>query len=372
MDRVDCVVIGAGVVGLAIARELAMTGREVVIVESQATIGSGTSSRNSEVVHAGIYYPRGSLKAQLCVDGRRQLYRYCSEHHIPHARCGKLIVANSPEQCAELERIAARATANGVGDLQYLTAAAARLTEPQLECAAALLSPSTGIIDSHALLQQLLADAESADAMIAFQSEVVAARVEPAGIALDVATADGNSTTLLASRVVNSAGLAAPRLSRHFAGLPRDLIPQAFFSKGNYFSLAAKAPFSHLIYPLPEAGGLGVHLTLDIAGQARFGPDVEWLEIDDDRQIDYRVDAARAARFYESIRRYWPALPNGALQPGYSGVRPKLVRSGDDRDFMIQGPHQHGIKGLVNLFGIESPGLTASLAIACYVGKLLQ
>jgi len=371
MDSVDCVVVGAGVIGLASARALAMAGHEVVIVESQTTIGSGTSSRNSEVIHAGIYYPSGSLKAQLCVAGRQMLYRYCAEHNIAHRRCGKLIVAASAAQCEGLERIAARALANGVDDLQRLCAAEAIALEPQLACAAALLSPSTGIIDSHALLQQLLADAESAGAAIAFQSEVLAARCDGSGIALDVVTPDGGQTTLLAKRVVNAAGLAAPRLARQFAGLQQDGVPQAFFSKGNYFSLAGKSPFSRLIYPLPEAGGLGVHLTLDIGGQARFGPDVEPLDIEDERQIDYRVDAARADRFYASIRRYWPALADDTLQPGYSGVRPKLTQGGEDKDFVIQGPQQHGIDGLVNLFGIESPGLTASLAIGQQVCALI-
>jgi L-2-hydroxyglutarate oxidase LhgO len=372
MDRVDCIVIGAGVVGLAIARELAMAGREVVIVESQKTIGSGTSSRNSEVIHAGIYYAPGSLKAQLCVSGRQLLYRYCDEHHIPHARNGKLIVATSLEQCAGLDRILTRAKANGVNDLQNLSSAEAKAREPQLECLAALLSPSTGVIDSHALLTQLLADAESAGAVLALQSEVLAARLEQSGTILEVMTNSGEQTTLLANCVINAAGLAAPRLARHFSGLSQNLVPTAFYSKGNYFSLAGKTPFSRLIYPLPEAGGLGVHLTLDIAGQARFGPDVEWLDIDDDRQIDYRVDATRADRFYESIRRYWPALPDGALQPGYSGVRPKLTHGDDERDFIIQGRKQHGINRLVNLFGIESPGLTASLAIGRYVHALLN
>ncbi len=372
MERVDCIVIGAGVVGLAIARELAIAGREVVIVESQKTIGSGTSSRNSEVIHAGIHYSPHSLKAQLCVSGRQLLYRYCDEHHIPHARCGKLIVATDLEQCAGLDRILTRAKANGVNDLQNLSAAKAKALEPQLECAAALLSPSTGVIDSHALLTQLLADAESAGALLALQSEVGAARCEQAGIALEVTTSSGEQTVLLANCVINAAGLAAPRLAQHFSGLSQDLVPKAFYSKGNYFSLVGKTPFSHLIYPLPEAGGLGVHLTLDIAGQARFGPDVEWLEIEDDRQIAYRVDATRVDRFYESIRRYWPALPDDALQPGYSGVRPKLTRGDDERDFIIQGPKQHGINGLVNLFGIESPGLTASLAIGRHVYALLN
>lgn len=371
MDSVDCVIIGAGVVGLAIAREMALAGRDVIIVEAADAIGSGTSSRNSEVIHAGIYYAPESLKAQLCGQGRELLYRYCEERHVPHARCGKLIVAADAEQDKRLDSIAARAASNGVTDLRRLSRAEATAKEPQLECVAALLSPSTGIVDSHALMQQLLADAEAAGASLALQSEVVAARVESAGIILEVLTPDGQHTDLLATHVINAAGLAAPRIARHFSGLPPQSIPTAYFAKGNYFSLSGKTPFSHLIYPTPEAGGLGVHLTLDLAGQARFGPDVEWLDIGDEREIDYRVDPARGERFYASIRRYWPGLPDDALQPGYSGVRPKLTRNGTDMDFVIQGPQQHGISGLINLYGIESPGLTATLAIAQHVRRML-
>jgi L-2-hydroxyglutarate oxidase LhgO len=370
MDRVDCIVIGAGVIGLAIARAMAMAGRDVIIIEAENDIGSGTSSRNSEVIHAGIYYPPASLKARCCVQGREHLYRYCEQHAIAHQRCGKLIVATNSAQHAGLDRIAARAQANGVGDVQHLSGAQAQAMEPQLHCTAALFSPSTGIIDSHGLMTQLLADAEAAGASIAFQSEVVAARVGSGELVLDVVTRDGEALSLLASLVINAAGLAAPRIARHFKGLPEHFVPTAFYSKGNYFSLAAKAPFSTLIYPLPEAGGLGVHLTLDLAGQARFGPDVEWLAIADDREIDYSVDSHRADGFYASIRHYWPALADGALQPSYAGVRPKLTNGKDDVDFCIQGPATHGIPGLINLFGIESPGLTASLAIAAHVCDL--
>ncbi len=372
MDRVDCIVIGAGVVGLAVARALALSGKEVVIVESSAEIGSATSSRNSEVIHAGIYYAEGSLKARLCVEGRNLLYDYCDRHAVPYSRCGKLIVATGADQRAGLERILARAHANGVHDLALMDRAGARALEPQLDCVAAVLSPSTGIVDSHTFMQQLLADAESAGAMLAVRSEVRAARIDGDAIAVDVVSGDGDQMTLLARQVINSAGLGAPRLARQFGGLPAAARPRPYFAKGNYFSLTGKAPFSRLIYPIPEAGGLGVHLTLDLGGQARFGPDVEWLDIDDERQIDYQVDQRRGDSFYASIRRYWPQLPDDALQPSYAGVRPKLGGPGTEADFRIEGPAQHGVAGLVNLFGIESPGLTASLAIARHVKEMLD
>jgi L-2-hydroxyglutarate oxidase LhgO len=372
MDNIDCVVVGAGVVGLATARELALAGYEVVIVEAQNAIGSVTSARNSEVIHAGIYYAAGSLKAQLCVEGRALLYRYCEQNHIPHARCGKLIVATDAAQNAQLDAIAVRAAANGVHDLRHIDRHEAQELEPQLQCSAALLSPSTGIIDSHALMRQLLADAEAAGTMLALQSEIVGACVEQSGMILQVASNNGQTMELQARHVINAAGLAAPRLAQRITGLLHAAIPRLYFAKGNYFSLSGRSPFSRLIYPVPEVGGLGVHLTLDLGGQARFGPDVEWLDIEDDRQIDYRVDATRGERFYASIRRYWPQLADGMLQPGYSGVRPKLGRNAQEKDFLIQGPAAHGVSGLVNLFGIESPGLTASLAIARYVKTLLD
>src|SRR5450830_155226 len=366
-ERIDCVVIGAGVVGLAIAREFASSGREVVIVEADNSIGNGISSRNSEVIHAGIYYRPGSLKATLCVQGRALLYRYCEERHIAHQRCGKLLVATSAEQAERMQAIAAHAAHNGVHDLCAIDATHARELEPALECVGALLSPSTGIVDSHGLMQQLLADAEADGAMLALQSEVVGARRDASGIVLDVLTAAGEQMSLSTGLVINAAGLAAPRLARLFEGLAAQQVPRAYFAKGNYFSLSGKTPFSRLIYPLPEDGGLGVHLTLDLAGQARFGPDVEWLETSDDRALDYAVDLRRSERFYASIRRYWPALPDASLQASYSGVRPKLTGTSKEEDFVISGPAQHGYTGLINLFGIESPGLTSSLAIAQYV-----
>ncbi|ABD89482.1 NAD(P)/FAD-dependent oxidoreductase [Rhodopseudomonas palustris] len=364
MDNVECVVVGAGVVGLAVARRLARAGREVVVVEAAETIGTVTSSRNSEVIHAGIYYASGSLMARLCVSGRRALYAYCRDHGIPHRACGKLIVATSPAEIDKLQSIRSHAECNGVEDMQTLDADAARALEPALHCAAALSSPSTGIVDSHALMLALRGDAEDAGAAFAFHAPLLRARVIADGFELDVG---GEAATTLRCRLlINAAGLAASTLARNIDAMPIDRIPPAYFAKGNYFSCGAKAPFTRLIYPVPEPGGLGVHLTLDLAGQARFGPDVEWID-----SIDYSVDPARAERFYPAIRRYWPGLPDGALRPGYSGIRPKIVpRAVAVQDFMIQGPPQHGVAGLINLFGIESPGLTSCLAIADLVGDL--
>lgn len=355
MERVECVVIGAGVVGLAVARALAQAGRKVVIVEAEPAMGLHASSRNSEVIHAGLYYPAGSLKARLCVAGRDALYRYCAERAIPHRRLGKLIVASRESQLAKLAALEAQARANGVADIRRLTASEARALEPALDCAAALLSPSTGIVDSHALMLSLLADAEAAGAQLALASPVEGGEVTPDGVALRVA-----GMALLAKRVVNAAGLFAPDVARAIAGLRADSIPQARYARGVYFSLQGRAPFSRLVYPLPEAGGLGSHLTLDLAGQARFGPDVEWVD-----GVDYRVDPARADAFYRAVRAWWPQLPDGALAPGYAGIRAKIAGPGEpDADFVIQGPAVHGAPGLVNLFGIESPGLTSCLAIA--------
>jgi L-2-hydroxyglutarate oxidase LhgO len=366
MDKVECVVIGAGVIGLAIARRLAQAGREVVVLEAAEGIGTVTSSRNSEVIHAGIYYPAGSLMARMCVNGKRALYEYCREHGIPHRNCGKLIVATTPKETAKLQSIRAHAEANGVADLQTLTGDAARALEPALNCDAALLSPSTGIIDSHAYMLALRGEAEDAGAAFAFHTPLLGAKALADSIQLD---AGGSAPIALECRLlINAAGLNASVVARSIDGMPNDLIPPAYLAKGNYFSCSARAPFSHLIYPVPEPGGLGVHLTLDMAGQARFGPDVEWVD-----RIDYAVDPARAERFYPAIRRYWPTLPDGALMPSYSGMRPKIVPPAVAvQDFLIQGPRDHGIGGLINLFGIESPGLTSSLAIADYVGELAE
>jgi L-2-hydroxyglutarate oxidase LhgO len=364
MERVDCVVVGAGVIGLAIARGLAQAGREVIVLEAAESIGTVTSSRNSEVIHAGIYYKAGSLMARMCVSGKRALYQYCTDHRIPHRNCGKLIVATTPQESEKLHAIRAHAAANGVDDLQTLSGKAARELEPALRCEAALLSPSTGIIDSHAYMLALRGDAEDAGAVFAFHTPLVGAKAQEDCIQID---AGGNTPMSLQCRaLVNAAGLEAPAVARSIDGMPIDLIPPAYLAKGNYFSCSTRAPFSRLIYPVPEPGGLGVHLTLDLAGQARFGPDVEWVD-----RIEYGVNPARAERFYPAIRRYWPALPDGALMPSYSGIRPKIVPPAVAvQDFVIQGPRNHGLPGLINLFGIESPGLTSSLAIADYVCEL--
>jgi L-2-hydroxyglutarate oxidase LhgO len=364
MDRVECIIVGAGVVGLAVARRLAQAGREVVVLEATEGIGTGTSSRNSEVIHAGIYYAAGSAMARMCVSGKQALYAYCRDHGVPHRNCGKLIVATTPSETEKLQSIRARAEANGVCDLQTLSGEAAVALEPALNCQAALLSPSTGIIDSHALMLSLRGEAEAAGAVLAFHAPLLRGRAAASGIELDVG---GTAPMSLQCRLlINAAGLGATTVARQIDGMPIDRIPPAYLAKGNYFSCSARSPFSRLIYPVPEPGGLGVHLTLDLAGQARFGPDVEWIDA-----IDYAVDPARADRFYPAIRRYWPGLPDGALLPGYAGIRPKIVPPAVAvQDFIIQGPHEHGVSGFINLFGIESPGLTSCLAIADYVADL--
>jgi L-2-hydroxyglutarate oxidase LhgO len=364
-DSIDCVVIGAGVVGLAVARALALEGRDVVVLEAADAIGTETSSRNSEVIHAGIYYPAGSLKARFCVEGKHFLYAYCAERGIPHRRCGKMIVATRPGQDAYLDKLRAQALANGVDDLRLVDGAAARAIEPELACDAALLSPSTGIIDSHSLMLAYQGDAEAHGAVVAFLSPVLGGEVRNDGIDLRVGGAE--PTTLRARLVVNAAGLGAQAVAGSISGIPAARVPPLHYAKGNYFSLAGRSPFSRLVYPVPEPGGLGVHISIDLAGQARFGPDVEWIE-----DIAYDVDPRRADGFYAEVRRYWPGLRDGALQPAYSGIRPKLGPAGTPAaDFVVEGPEDHGVPGLVNLFGIESPGLTASPAsAACVVAKL--
>ncbi len=381
MEKIDCVVIGAGVVGLAVAQALALspkfTGREVMVLEAANAIGTGTSSRNSEVIHAGIYYPQGSLKAQLCVQGRAMLYDYCAERGIGFKRCGKLIVATNDAQVAQLQGIIAKAAANGVNDLVMLTREQARSLEPNLECVAAVHSPSTGIVDSHALMLALQGDLENAGGMVVLNAAVESAQIIAsnsivAGIkysdsAIQIIASDG--TELEASTVVNAAGLYAPALARRFAGLDAQFVPPDFYAKGNYFTLSGRSPFERLIYPVPEAAGLGVHLTLDLGGQAKFGPDVQWVDSPD----DLVVDPARGDAFYAEVRKYWPALQDGALIAGYAGIRPKINAPHEvAKDFMIQGPKGHGVAGLVNLFGIESPGLTSSLAIGQRVVELLS
>lgn len=359
MEDVDAVVIGAGVVGLACARALAMAGREVLILERENAFGTATSARNSEVIHAGLYYPTGSLRASLCVRGRQLLYAFCGSHQVQHRRCGKLVVACTDEELPRLQAVQAQALANGVTDLQCLGQAEAQALEPALACRAALLSPSTGIIDSHGLMLALLGEAEAHGAVLAVCSPVHGGRVTPQGTELDVGA--DTTTTLRARTVVNAAGLQACQVAAALQALDRAHVPTPHYAQGAYFTLSGKAPFSHLVYPVPgESSHLGVHLTLDLGGQARFGPSFRWVD-----EVDYRVQPEDGEGFEAAVRHYWPALPEGALQPGYAGVRPKISGPGEPAlDFRIDGPARHGVPGLVNLFGIESPGLTASLAIA--------
>lgn len=368
IEKVDCIVIGAGVVGLAVARACAQQGLETLVLDRAEGIGTETSARNSEVIHAGIYYPQHSLKGSLCVQGKQALYEYCQERGIEAQRCGKLIVATDPEQLPALRDLMQHAHNNGVDDLQWLDAAQAQALEPELQCIAALHSPSTGIVDSHALMVSLQADLEAAGGMVVCHAPVLSARIIDNGQKGIVVQVGGDEPMALhAQYVINCAGLYAIELAHTFAGLAPHTIPTGQYAKGNYFSLSGKAPFSQLIYPLPTEGGLGIHLALDLGGQARFGPDVEWVD-----SIDYAVNPERVQYFYEAIRQYWPGLPDNALQPDYAGIRPKLAApTGQVADFMIQGEADHGIHGLVNLYGIESPGLTAALAIGAYaVGQL--
>lgn len=358
MERVEAVVVGAGVIGLAVARRLALGGVETIVLEKEGAIGTETSSRNSEVIHAGIYYPKGSLKARCCIAGKWWLYRYCAAKGVPHRRCGKLIVATNPEQNATLDEIKANAEALGMPDLERWPAERAMALEPALFCTGALWSPTTGIVDSHALMLAYRGDAEEHGAMIAFHAPLERARVREDGIELEVGGAE--PMRLLARYLVNSAGLHAPELARRIEGLDPARVPRGYLCKGNYYTLSGRSPFSRLIYPVPEQAGLGVHVTIDLAGQCRFGPDVEWVE-----RIDYDVDPRRAERFYAAVRKYWPDLPDGALEPGYAGIRPKITPPGAPAaDFLVQGPRAHGVPGLVNLLGIESPGLTASWPLA--------
>lgn len=364
-ESIDCAVIGAGVVGLAVARRLAASGREVVVLEAASAIGTGISSRSSEVIHAGIYYPKGSLKARLTRGGRQALYRYCGERGIPHRQIGKLIVATNEAEVLTLQRYRRQAEANGVGDLKLLAAEEARELEPELACAAALLSPSTGIIDSHALALALQADLEGHGGSVVLRTPVVGGRAGETAIVLELGGAE--PMTIECRTVVNCAGLASQEVARSLIGFPDALIPPLYLAKGHYFTLAGAAPFRRLIYPVAQSGGLGIHVTLDLAGRARFGPDVQWIQ-----EIDYGFDEGRVNAFYTAIRRYYPGLQDGALAPGYTGIRPKLSGPGEPAaDFAIQGPKHHGVPGLVHLFGIESPGLTACLAIADHVAALL-
>ena len=363
MHKSDVVIVGAGVIGLAVARALARDGRETLILEAADSFGTGVSARNSEVIHSGIYYPPGSLKAQLCISGRERLYEFCTQRGIPHRRCGKIVVATSPAQLDALAGIAANARSNGVLQAPLDRAALAAL-EPALSGVAGLHSPDSGILDVHAFLLALLGEAQGYGATLSCRSQVERMRVQGDGIALAI---NGNEPTLLARTVINCAGLTAPQVAATLEGFPQHLLPRSYLAKGSYFQLAGAAPFRHLVYPVPESGGLGIHLTLDLAGRARFGPDVEWVE-----QCDYTVDAQRARGFYAQIRRYWPGLPDGSLTGAYAGIRPKIAGPGEPAaDFRIEGPPSADLP-IVNLFGIESPGLTASLAIAERVAQIVE
>ena len=364
LESADCVVIGAGVVGLAVARAMARKGRDVLIIEAEDAFGSITSARNSEVIHAGIYYPHGSLKERLCIEGRDKLYAFCHAYGVTYKRTTKLVFAADESEIESLKKLQAHSAQGGVY-MTYMTGSEARKLEPQLNCAAALLSPLTGIVDSHGFMLAILGDAEAHGAMIAYNSPVIGGDVFDNGVIIH--TGGDTPMSLTCKTVINCAGLSAQAVSRSIKGAPAAQIPPQHYAKGNYFYLSGKAPFSRLIYPLPGAHSLGLHYTLDLAGQGRFGPDVEWVD-----QINYDVDESRAASFYAAIRKYWPDLPDDALRPGYSGIRPKIQGKGEPtRDFMIQTPQETGVNGFMALYGIESPGLTSSLAIADYVAERL-
>jgi L-2-hydroxyglutarate oxidase LhgO len=370
MEQVDCVVIGAGVVGLAVAREMALQGRETILLERENAFGTISSARNSEVIHAGIYYPKDSLKAKLCVQGNRLLYEYCRDHQVATQPYGKLIVASDEAQIDDLRAILYKAQNNGVPEIKFISGEEAKALEPNLKCSAAILSSTTGIVDSHGYMLSLLGGFEDAGGMVAYQSPLISAKPigdkAKNGYLLEVGGADGMQ--IQTQLLINCAGISAPAVAQKIEGLSKEQIPKAYFAKGNYFSLSGKSPFNHLIYPIPEPGGLGVHLTLDMGGQAKFGPDVEWLDIDQEDQIDYTVDPKRGDGFYEAVRRYWPSLKDGSLQPDYSGVRAKIVPPNSPAgDFCFSTPQEHKMQGLYNLYGFESPGLTSSLAIARYL-----
>jgi L-2-hydroxyglutarate oxidase LhgO len=354
----DAVVVGGGVIGLALARSLALGGREVTLLEADTRLGNHTSSRNSEVIHAGIYYPEGSLKARLCVAGKARIYEYCALRGVPHRRVGKVIVATRDEEVPALQTILERAVRAGVTDLEWLDAAQVASLEPAVQAVRGLISPSTGIVDSHGLMSALRRDAEDAGAQVVLASPVEGGKVIGDGFEVDVG---GREPARIRCRtLVNAAGLMAQNVARSIAGVPAASIPPQYFAKGHYFTLAGRSPFRHLVYPVPVPGGLGVHVTLDLAGQARFGPDVSWQD-----GIDYAFDEGRAPSFYAAIRRYFPQLTDDSLVPGYTGIRPKLSPPGSPaEDFVIQDSSVHGVPGLLNLYGIESPGLTASLALA--------
>ena len=365
-ETIDCAVIGAGVVGLAIARKLAITGREVVVLEAEEHFGTHTSSRNSEVIHAGIYYPTGSLKARLCFTGRNALYRYAGEHDVNHRRIGKVIVACDESELAGLEKYRKQAELNGCTDLRMLSGVELAELEPNVKAVAGFLSPSTGIIDAHGLMLAYLGDAETHGGALAVASPVTSGKVTREGIVLQVASTE--PMELLCNTVVNSAGFHAQAVARSIGGIPAETVPPTHYAIGHYYTLAGKSPFNRLVYPVARPDWLGVHVTIDLGGQVKFGPDFDWID-----RIDYRFDESRESAFYAAIRRYYPGLPDGALHAGYTGIRPKIHGPSEPApDFLIQGPREHGIRGLVNLYGIESPGLTSSLAIADYVNELLE
>ena len=375
MEQVDCVVIGAGVVGLAVAREMALQGRETILLERESAFGTVSSARNSEVIHAGIYYPKDSLKAKLCVEGNRLLYEYCRSHQVANRPYGKLIVAADKTQIDSLQAIFYKAQNNGVPEIKMISESEAKALEPNLQCSAAILSSTTGIVDSHGYMLSLLGGFEDAGGMTAYQSPLISAKPTGqnavGGYELEIGGTDGMK--IHTSLLINCAGMSAPAVAQKIEGLQAEQIPKAYFAKGNYFSLSGKSPFTHLIYPIPEPGGLGVHLTLDMGGQAKFGPDVEWLDIEAEEQIDYTVNPKRSEGFYEAARRYWPGLKDGALQPDYSGVRAKIVPPNSPAgDFCFNGPLDHGLQGLYNLYGFESPGLTSSLAIAKHLESQIK
>ncbi len=361
MHDTETLIIGAGVVGLAIARKLSMAGHDVTVLEQHKIIGSETSARNSEVIHAGIYYPKDSLKAQTCVDGKKQLYEFCQSHGLPHKKIGKIIVAATPEQSNALKAIRMHAEENGVTDLRKISASEVRELEPDLQADCGLLSPSTGIIDSHAYMLALQGDSENHGCQYAFNTKAENWKpLKQRGF--EIAFGGGNKITC--RNLIVSAGLHA---SNFLNTKENNFAPPTFLAKGNYFKFAGRAPFSRLIYPVPEPGGLGVHLTLDMNEQARFGPDVEWVD-----EIDYQVDPSRSDKFYSAIRNYWPNLPDNSLQADYCGIRPKLAaRDEPNADFCILDQTKHGYQGLIGLMGMESPGLTASLAIADIIHKKL-
>ena len=371
MDRVDAVVVGAGAVGLAVGRARARQGHEVVVLEKETAIGQGVSSRNSEVIHAGLYYAPGSLKARLCVQGKGMLYALCERHNVPHQRCGKLVVATDEVQHAALDRIAQMAAANGV-PVEWKSAGAVRAMEPALNATGALWSPTTGIVDSHAYMLAIQAELEHAGGVVALGSALQSARLSTVtGGDHELLLADGSE--LATPRLVYAAALHACQLAQRFEGLDASHVPTPHYAKGSYYTLLGKSPFSRLVYPAPVDAWLGVHVTLDLGGQARFGPDMEWLDTQDPDQIDYTVQLQRADVFYDAVRHYWPGLPDGALQPAYSGVRPKIHAPGTAApDWRIDGPGLHGVQGLVNLFGVESPGLTSALAVGEHVAGMLD